>query len=185
MSTEETINNVTVTYEEDINDNNATINTWSILLLILTLFRCLHLIISQVFVQFGVFCTRRKKAYQIRNTNLSTNLKEELCSRGTKSDEVCPHNAYLLEKEEVCMKVFAPNRKVPVTLTNGKVTFKTDTMFDTGCSVSMINSKLIAAQGLKPKPIKGYTVRDASGQIMPIDGAVNLEIHLEIGRAHV
>ena len=37
VSTEETINNVTVTYEEDINDNNATINTWSILLLILTL----------------------------------------------------------------------------------------------------------------------------------------------------
>ena len=178
MSTEETINTVTVEYDkDDICDNVAMINTWSIVLMILTLLKCLQLLISQVFSQVSVFWPRKKEAYQIRNTGLSKNF-EELTFKGTKIGKVRPHKAYLLEKEESCMKVFAPNRKVPVTLTSGNITFKTDTTFDTGCSISMINSKLLAAYGLKPKPVRGYTVKDASGQVMPIDGAINLEIRL-------
>ena len=112
-------------------------------------------------------------------------MKEEATLKETKLDEVCSaFNISIQEKEEKCMKVFAPNRKVPVTLTNGKTTFKVDTTFDTGCSISMINSEIIAKYGLKPKPIKGYTVRDASGKVMPIDGAINLEIQLGKNRTN-
>ena len=76
------------------------------------------------------------------------------------------------------LKVFAPNRKVPVILKHSEknVSFKVETTFDTGCTISMINTSIVKKYGLPIDKNHSHKIKNASGQFMPIDGTIDLEI---------
>ena len=93
----------------------------------------------------------RNRAYDVEGKKMHIKPCDNLTSsstatvKATETDEVC-FNVTSNRKEDQCMKVFAPNRKVPVTLTNGWISFNIECTFDTGCSISMINTKLLEEQ---------------------------------------
>ena len=148
-------------------------------------------VISQVFNRFRkeeVFSSpdaSSTDAYQIRNSELSSFEEEELT---LEKDEVNPKEPYTekVYSNYENRRIFEPYKKVPIELIYGNNTIDIDAVFDTGCAASIINSSILKAYNIKPKPIKGVTITNASGKVMPLDGEIELGIKLgQIGRAHV